>query len=83
MKARQTITSWMCPKQYLALRIKAAFSRDKARVTPASIVERAVPSASLSPFAPGDVIAILFSLARWRACAGSDRPANHTGRIPS
>ena len=53
------ITSWVCPKQYLALRIKAAFSRYKARVTPASIVERTVPTASLSPFRPFDVIAIL------------------------
>jgi hypothetical protein len=53
------ITSWMRPKQYLAPRIKAAFSRYKAGVVPASIVERAVPTASLSPFGPCDVIAIL------------------------
>lgn len=50
---------WMCPKQYLASRIKAAFSRYKARVMPASIVERAVPTASLPPFRPCDVIAVL------------------------
>jgi len=53
------ITSWVGPKQYLALRVKAAFAGYKARVEQASIVERAVPSASLSPFAPGDVIAVL------------------------
>ena len=53
------ITSWVCPKQYLALRIKAAFSRNITRVKVASIVERAVPTASLSPFAPSYVIAIL------------------------
>ena len=38
---------------------KAAFSRYIARVTPASIVERTVPTASPPPAAPGDVIAIL------------------------
>ena len=53
------IPSGVGPKQHLALRIKAAFSRYEARVTQASIVEPAVPSASLPPFAPGDVIAIL------------------------
>ena len=42
-----------------ALSSKAAFSRYIARVTPASIVERAVPTASPPPAAPGDVIAIL------------------------
>jgi hypothetical protein len=53
------ITSWVGAEQYLALRIKAAFSRYKAGVYQASIVERAIPSAALSPFAPGHVIAIL------------------------
>jgi hypothetical protein len=53
------ITSWVCPKQYLALCIKAAFSRNKMRVKVASIVERAVPTASLPPFRPFDIIAIL------------------------
>jgi hypothetical protein len=53
------ITSWVCPKQHLALCIKAAFSRNITRVKVASIVERAVPTASLSPFAPSYVIAIL------------------------
>ena len=52
------ITSWVCPKQYLALCIKAAFSRNITRVKVASIVERAVPTASLPPFRPFDVIAI-------------------------
>jgi hypothetical protein len=56
---RQIIISWVCPKQYLALRIKAAFSRYIAGVMPAGIVELAVPTASLPPLAPGDVIAIL------------------------
>jgi hypothetical protein len=59
LSAGQMITSWVCPKQYLALCIKAAFSRYKARVMPASIVERAVPTASLPPFRPFDIIAIL------------------------
>ena len=58
-QAGQMITSWVCPKQYLALCIKAAFSRFITRVKVASIVERAVPTASLSPFRPRDVIAIL------------------------
>src|ERR1700722_7870588 len=52
------ITSRVRPKQYLALCIKAAFSRNITRVKVASIVERAVPTASLSPFRPLDVIAI-------------------------
>jgi hypothetical protein len=52
------INSWVCPEKYLALRIKAAFSRYIARVTPASIVEGAVPTASLPPFRPFHVIAI-------------------------
>jgi hypothetical protein len=55
----ETITSWVCPKQYLTLRIKAAFSRNITRVKVAGIVERAVPTASLPPFRPFDVIAIL------------------------
>jgi hypothetical protein len=55
----ETITSWVCPKQYLAPCIKAAFSRNITRVKVASVVERAVPTASLSPFAPSYVIAIL------------------------
>ena len=59
LQARQMITSWVCPKQYLALCTKAAFSRHIARVTRACIVERAVPTASPPPSAPGDVIAIL------------------------
>jgi hypothetical protein len=58
-QAGQMIASWVCPKQYLALYIKAAFSRYKAGVIPARIVERAVPGTALSPFAPGDIIAIL------------------------
>ena len=49
----------MCPKQDLALRIKTAFSRYEPGVTQASIIERTVPSASLSPFRPCDVVAIL------------------------
>jgi hypothetical protein len=53
------ITSWVCPKQYLALCTKTAFCWYIARVTPACIVERAVPTASPPPSAPGDVIAIL------------------------
>jgi hypothetical protein len=53
------ITSWVCPKQYLALYIKAAFSRYIVGVTPASIVELAVPTASPPPAAPGEIIAIL------------------------
>ena len=56
---RLAITSWMCPKQDLALRIKTAFSRYEPGVTQASIIERTVPSASLSPFRPCDVVAIL------------------------
>src|SRR5580692_8036955 len=62
MEARssaETIASWVCPKQYLTLRIKAAFSRNITRVKVAGIVERAVPTASLPPFRPFDVIAIL------------------------
>ena len=59
LQARQMIASWVRPKKYLALCIKAAFSRYEARIMPASIVERAVPTASLPPFGPGDVIAIL------------------------
>ena len=43
----------------MAPRITAAFSRNITRVKVASIVERAVPTASLPPFAPGYVIAIL------------------------
>jgi hypothetical protein len=50
--------SRVCSKQYLALSVKAAFSRYVARIMPASIVERAVPTASLPPFRPFDVIAI-------------------------
>ena len=53
------ITSRVRPKQYLALCIKAAFSRNITRVKVASVVERAVPTASLPPFRPFDVIAIL------------------------
>src|ERR1700693_6169667 len=49
-QAGQTITSWVCP---------AAFSRHIAWVMPASIVERAVPSAMLPPGTPCHVIAIL------------------------
>jgi len=45
----QMITSLVRPKQYLALCIKAALSRYKAGVMPASIVERAVPTAAGSP----------------------------------
>src|ERR1700722_1945747 len=52
-------TSWVCPKQHLALCIKAAVSRNKTRVKVASIVERAVPSAVLPPAAPSYEIAIL------------------------
>ena len=43
----------------MALRITAAFLRNITRVEVASVVERAVPTASLSPFGPLDVIAIL------------------------
>jgi hypothetical protein len=43
----------------LAPRVTSAFSRNITRVKVASIVERAVPTASLSPFAPSYVIAIL------------------------
>src|ERR1700733_13832387 len=53
------ITSWVCPKQYLTLCIKAAFSRNITRVKVASIVERAVPSAVLPPAAPSYEIAVL------------------------
>jgi hypothetical protein len=53
------ITSWMRPKQYLALCIKAAFSRNITRVKVAGIVERAVPTAVPPPTAPSCVIAIL------------------------
>ena len=42
----------------MALRIKAAFSRDITGVTQAGIVERAVPAAPLPPFGPCDIIAI-------------------------
>ena len=52
------IVSRVRPKQYLALSVKTAFSRYVARVMPASIVERAVPTTSLPPFRPFDVIAI-------------------------
>jgi len=52
-------TSWVCPKQHLALCIKAACSRNKTRVKVASIVERAVPGAVLPPAAPSYEIAIL------------------------
>jgi hypothetical protein len=55
---RQTLISGVRAKQYLALRIKAAFSRYKGWVLQASIVQGAVPAASLSPFAPLNVIAI-------------------------
>ena len=51
-------SSWVCPKQYLALCIKAAFSRNITRVKVASIVERGVPSAVLPPAAPSYEIAI-------------------------
>jgi hypothetical protein len=82
------ITSWVCPKQYLAARIEAAFSRYKARVTPASVVERAVPGASLPPFGPFDVIAILaVGISRFsgrtedalRGVAGRDDMPGHRG----
>src|SRR5690242_6981620 len=45
-------------KQRLALRTKAAFPGDKAGIKNAGIIQRAVPPAALSPFAPSDVIAI-------------------------
>jgi hypothetical protein len=53
------ITSLVCPKQYLAPCIKAAFSRNITLIKVASIFERAVPTASLPPFRPFEVIAIL------------------------
>src|ERR1700739_131041 len=53
------IPSLVCPKQYLALCIKATFSRNITRVKVASIVERAVPTAVPPPAAPKCVIAIL------------------------
>ena len=43
----------------MAPRVTSAFSRNITRVKVASIVERAVPTASLSPFAPSYVIAKL------------------------
>src|ERR1700722_1559561 len=58
-KQAEQITSLVCPKQYLALCIKAAFSRNITWIKIASIVERAVPTASLPPFRPFEVIAIL------------------------
>jgi hypothetical protein len=71
------------PQTIPGLRIKAAFSRNKARVTQASIIERAVPSAALSPFAPGDVIAILaVGISRFPGCTkdaqgGIDRTGDY------
>jgi hypothetical protein len=46
------------PEQWAALLIEAALSRYKAGIVNAGVVERVVPCASLTPFAPGDVIAI-------------------------
>jgi hypothetical protein len=51
--------SFVRPKQYMALCIKAAFSGNESRVSQAGVVERAVPTASLPPFRPCDVIAVL------------------------
>ena len=53
------ITSWVCPKPYVALCSKAAFWRNITRVEVTGIVERAVPSAVLPPAAPSYEIAIL------------------------
>ena len=53
------ITSWVRPKQHLAVLIKAAFSRYEAGIEQAGIIEATIPSTSLAPFAPGYVIAIL------------------------
>jgi hypothetical protein len=52
-------------KQYVAPRVTAAFSGNVSRVKIAGAVERAVPTASPPPSAPGEVIAIL---AVWIAC---------------
>ena len=46
------------PEQRATLLIEATLSRYKAGIMYAGVVEGAVPSASLAPFAPGDVIAI-------------------------
>ena len=53
------ITLRVRPKQHLTVLIKAAFSRYEAGVAQASVIKGAVPTASLSPFAPGHIIAIL------------------------
>jgi hypothetical protein len=64
------ITSWVRPKQHLAVLIKAAFSRYEAGIEQAGIIKGAVPTTSLSPFAPGDVIAILaVGISRVPCCA--------------
>jgi hypothetical protein len=78
------ITSWVRPKQYLALCIKAAFSRNITRVKVASVVERAVPTASLPPFRPFDVIAILAVgisrlPSRTKDALGGDHMAGYSG----
>jgi hypothetical protein len=49
----------LCAKQRLTLPIEATLAGNKAGIVDAGIVKRTVPAASLAPFAPGDVVAIL------------------------
>jgi hypothetical protein len=58
IRTRHIVTSWVRPKQDLAVRIEAAFPRDKAGVVYAGIIQGAVPGTPLPPFAPGYVIAV-------------------------
>jgi hypothetical protein len=76
-----------CAKQRLTLCIEAALSGYESGIVDAGIIKRTVPAASLTPFAPGDVVAILAvgiscvpgcaeeALTRMRG-AGNDGPAD-------
>jgi hypothetical protein len=64
-----TMTLRVRPKQYLALCIEAALSRYEGRVMKAGIVECGIPTASLPPFGPFDVIAIFaVGISRFPGC---------------
>jgi hypothetical protein len=60
---------WVRPKQYMALCIEAALSGHESRVMKAGIVERGIPTASLPPFGPFDVIAVFaVGISRFPGC---------------
>jgi hypothetical protein len=60
----------------------AAFARNEARVLQAGVIEGTVPTASLAPFAPGKVVAILGVGISGFACRAKDALSGMGYQLP-